>query len=241
MRPCSSCFERAAECSSHQGIHGNQTKGKSCQTQHASGSASQIGSEEEKGELAGGLRAYAVQNADEEDGFAGVDPLKALWARGLRVADAAHLPCQPQHAIDGDGQAAFDAAVGVAVRIFAQNASDDADAEQDKGEADEPLGPVVDAFGQTHVQLQDSHAQRGHGEGVAQSVRHAQTEAAAPAALHGSNVADGRQMVVVEAMLEPQQQTGTQRGINLPIGKERRHPASIEQLWCVWLGVASLG
>ena len=83
------------------------------------------------------------------------------------------MPGQPEYAIDGDGETAFNAAVGMAMGIFAKDSGDDADAEQDESEADETLGPVIEAVGQAHVQLEDGDAEGGYGEGVAEGIGHA--------------------------------------------------------------------
>ena len=115
----------------------------------------------------------AVQHADEEYGFSGVHPLKAVGSWSLAVKTSADLPGEPQHAVDGDGQAALDAGMAVPVRVLAQDAGDDADAENNEGEADEALGPVVQAFRQSEVELQDGNAESGDGEGVAQCIGHA--------------------------------------------------------------------
>ena len=136
------------------------------------------------------------------------------------VPRAAHLPGQPQHPVDGDGQAALDAAVGVAVRVLAQDSRHHANAQDDEGEADQPLGPVIQALRKAHVQLQDGNAQRGHREGVAEGVGHAQAQSATPVALHGSDVGDGRQMVIIEAMAQPQDQAGAERGIEFPVAED---------------------
>ena len=57
--------------------------------------------------------------------------------------------------------------------VFAQDAGHYADAEDDEGEADEPLGPVIQPLGQAHVQLKNGDAKRSHGECMAQGIGHA--------------------------------------------------------------------
>jgi len=120
----------------------------------------------------------------------------------------ARLPGNPEDAVDGDGQAALDAAVRVAVRIFAENSCDDPDAENDQRDADQPFSPMVYTLGQGEVQLQDSDAERCHREGVAQGVGHPKTQATAPIALHGGDVGDGGKMIVVEAVSQAKKEAG---------------------------------
>ena len=80
-----------------------------------------------------------MQDTDDEDGFSGVQPPETVGPGGLPVPQAARLPGQPEDAVDGDGQAALDAAMAVAVDVFAEDTGDDANAGDDEGEADEAL------------------------------------------------------------------------------------------------------
>ena len=108
----------------------------------------------------------------------------------------------------------------VAVRIFAQDSRDDADAQHDQREADQALGPVVQPLGQAHVHFKNGDAERGNCEGVTQGIGHAQPQSAAPVALYGGDVGDGGQMVVVEAVTQPQHQAGAKRGVEFPVARE---------------------
>ena len=157
----------------HEGVHGDEAGGEGDQAHDAAGCSTEIGGEEKEGELAGGFSANAVEHADEEDGFSGVHPLETVRLGGLMVPKAADLPGDPEDAVDGDGETALNARVGVAVGVFAEDAGDDADAEDDEGEADEALGPVVEALRQAEVHLKDENAEGGDREGVAEGVSHA--------------------------------------------------------------------
>jgi len=113
--------------------------------------------------------------------------------------------------------------VRVAVRIFAQNSSDDTDAENDQCDADQPFSPMVNALGQAEVQLQDCDAERGHSEGVADGIGHPQSESAPPVALHCCDVGDGGKVIVVEAVAQPQDQAGAECRIKFPVTQNRYH------------------
>jgi hypothetical protein len=101
--------------------------------------------------------------------------------------------------------------------VFAEDSRNYADAEQDESESDEPLAPVVKSLWQAEVELEDGDAEDGYSEGVAEGVGHAEAQTAAPVALYGCDVGDGRQVIVVEAVAQPQQQAGAQRGIEFPV------------------------
>ena len=216
-------FEGSAEGGGHQRVHADKAERKRCQAEHAARGAAEIGGQEEQGELAGGLGADSVKNADDEYGFAVVHPLEALglWSRG--IPGTADAPAEPQHAVDGDGEAALDAAMAMAVRVLAQDAGDDADAEDDERKADEALGPVIESFGQSHMQLQDSNTEGGDGEGMAECVGHPEAQAAPPVALDGGDVRDGGEVIVVEAVPEAQHKAGTESGIEFPVAQNRCH------------------
>ncbi len=77
--------------------------------------------------------------------------------------------------------------------------------------------------GQAHVQLEHGDAERGYGEGVAEGIGHAQAQAAAPVALHGGNVGDGGEVIVVEAVTQPQQQAGAKSGVEFPVAEDWCH------------------
>lgn len=209
--------EGAAHERGHESVHGDKADGEGGQAQHAARCAAEIGSEKEEGQLARSLRAHAVQDADCKHRFSAVQPLKAHGPGGLPVPTAADLPGEPEEAIDGNRETALDAAVTVAVRVFAEDSGDDANTEHDEGEADEALGPVIEALGQTHVQLKNGDAECGHGKSVAEGVGHAQAQAGAPVALHGCDVGDGGEVIVIEAMAQAQEQAGGQRGIEFPV------------------------
>jgi len=200
--------EGSAHGGGHEGVHGDQTDGEGAQAQHAAGSSAEVGGEEKEGELAGGFRAYSVQNADDEDGFAVVHPLKALGLRGLGIETSPDFPGEPEDAVDGDGEAALNAGVGVAVCVFAEDAGNDADAQNDEREADEALGNVVKVLRQAHVELEDGDAEGDDGESVAQGVGHPEAQATAPVALDGGDVRNGGKVVVVEAVAQAQEQAG---------------------------------
>src|SRR5580698_4485634 len=217
--------EGSANGCGHKSIHGDKSEGKSQQAEQAARGAAEVRGEKEERQLAGGFGAHAVQHADDEDRFSGIHPLKTLRLRRLAIPHAALLPRQPKHAVDGNGQAAFDAAVGVAMCVFAEDSGDNADAEKDEREADEALGPVVEPLRQAHVQLEYGNAERGYSEGVAEGVRHAQAQAAAPVALHGGNVGDGGEVIVVEAVTQPQQQAGAKCGVKFPVCERDDHAA----------------
>ena len=190
----------AAERGGHQPVHRNQAKSKCAQSHHSAGCSSEIGGEEEERQLAWGLSADSMQHADDEDGFAGVVPAEVGRFGGGGVDDAAKTPAAPYQAVCGNGQAAIQMRV---VRV-ANQGGDDASAEDDQRQADEFLSPVVNALGKPHVQLQDEHTQRDDGKGVSNGVGHAEANAALPTALHGGDVGNGSQMVVVEAMAQTQ-------------------------------------
>ena len=88
------------------------------------------------------------------------------------------------------------------------------DAQHDQREADQPLRPVIQTLRQSHVQLQHRHAQHHHRECVTERVRHPQPQSAAPVLLHGGDIRDGGQMIVVEAVPQPQHKAGAERGIS---------------------------
>ncbi len=88
--------EGAAHGGGHDGIHGDEAEAKGGQPQHAPRGAAQVGGEEEERQLAGSFGAYAVEDADDEDRFAVVDPLKMMGLRRLRVEAAANLPGEPE-------------------------------------------------------------------------------------------------------------------------------------------------
>jgi len=74
--------------------------------------------------------------------------------------------------VDGDGQAALDAAVRVAVRILAQNPATTPMPQNNQRQPNR-RSSSVQALGKAQVQLQDGDAQRSHREGVAKGVSHA--------------------------------------------------------------------
>ncbi len=84
--------EGSAHGGGHDGIHGDQTQAKGCQSQHAARGAAEVGGEKEEGKLAGGFCADAMEDADNEDRFAVVDPLKMAGLGRLRIEAAANLP-----------------------------------------------------------------------------------------------------------------------------------------------------
>lgn len=180
--PCDDVVEAGvvaggAECSAHGGghecVHGDQADGEGDEAKDAAGCSAEVSCEKEEGELAGGFRANAVEHADEEDGFSGVHPLKTVGFGGLTVETSADLPGDPEDAVDGDGEAAFNAAVGMAMSVFAEDSGDDADAQNDEGESDEAFRPMIQAFGEAEVHLENEDAEGGDGEGMAQGVGHA--------------------------------------------------------------------
>ena len=89
--------ESAAHRGGHDGIHGDQAQAKGGQSPHASRGAAQVGGEKEERQLAGGFGAHAMKDADDEDRFAVIDPLKMTGPEGLRVIAAAHSPGQPEY------------------------------------------------------------------------------------------------------------------------------------------------
>ncbi len=107
--------------------------------------------------------------------------------------------------------------------VFAQDSGNHADAEQDESETDEALAPVIKALGQAEVELKNGDAESCYGEGVAKGVGHAEAQSAAPIALHGGDVRDGGEVIVIEAMAQAQQQAGAQRGVEFPVARERYH------------------
>ncbi len=109
------------------------------------------------------------------------------------------------------------------MRVFAEDSGDYADAKQDESEADEALAPVVQSLGQAEVELKNGDAEDGYGEGVTEGVGHAEAQSAAPIALHGGDIGDGGQVIVVEAVTQAQEQAGAQRGIEFPVAQERYH------------------
>jgi hypothetical protein len=140
--------ECAADGGGHEAIHGYEADAEGSEAHDAVGGPAEALSEEEQSKLAGGFRADAMQNTDEEDRLACIHPLKTLRLGKEGVPGTAQAPGGPEQAVDGDGQAALNAAVMVAMRILTQDAGYDTDAENDEGKADQPFRPVIQAFRQ---------------------------------------------------------------------------------------------
>lgn len=103
--------------------------------------------------------------------------------------------------------------VRVAVRILAQNPRHHPDTQHDESEANQPFGPVIQAFRESQIQLQHGDAQRGYRKGAAEGIGHAQSQSAKPVVLHSGDVGDCRQMIVVESVAQPGHQAGAERRI----------------------------
>ena len=123
---------------------------------------------------------------------------------------------------------AFNPAVAMPMRVPAQNAGHHAKPKNDQREPDQPLRPVVESLGQAHMQLQYCNAQRHHRKRMAQCVRHAQPKPAPPVALHRGDVRNRSQMIVIEAMTQPQHQARTKCSIKFPVARDQCHGPSIE-------------
>ena len=217
--------EGAAHRCGHQGIHGYQAKREGRQTHQAPGCSAQVGGEEKQRQLARRLSSHTVQDANDEHGLSVIHPLETLGLGKVPVKTSPHSPCHPQHSIDGDGQAAFDAAVTMAVRVFSQNSSYYANAENDQSKPDQPFSPVIQPLGETQMQLQDGRPQRGHSKSMAQGICHTQAQAAAPVALYRGDVGDGGQVIVIEAVAQSQQEARAERGVEFPVAKDWCHRA----------------
>jgi len=149
-----------------------------------------------------------VNEADNEDGFGvdGVgDGVVRNWVRGV---------------ISIPGQA--DAMEGVAekgVSVFGQvtgledEGAEDVDAEEEEGEADEALGPAIDASRQIDSEEDDDEAEGGDHDGVAEGVDHAKTHSGVARLLDADDVGDGGDVIVVEAVAEAEQGSGEEREI----------------------------
>src|SRR5215831_7282403 len=173
----------SADRSRHQRIHGDKPERKRSQPEHSAGGAAEIGRQEEERELAWRLGADAVQNADYKHRLAGIHPLKALGPRCRRIPDPAYTPRHPQHAVDGNGEPALDAAVPMTVGVLAQNAGYNAQPQHNQRQADQAFGPVIQSLRQSHVQLQHCDTKGGDGERVTEGVRHSKAQAALPVPL----------------------------------------------------------
>ncbi len=84
----------------------------------------------------------------------------------------------------------------------------DVDREEDEGGADEALADGIEAGRNGEVKGDDTDAERGDGEGVAEGVEQAEAHAFAPVALNAGDVRDGGEVVVVEAMAQTEQGAG---------------------------------
>lgn len=102
-----------AECSAHgcghERVHGDEADGECSKPHKPARGTAEVRGEEEERELTWCFRADAVQYADEEDGLTVVHPLKARGARGFAIPEPAYTPGDPDDAVDGDGETAFDA------------------------------------------------------------------------------------------------------------------------------------
>lgn len=105
------------------------------------------------------------------------------------------------------------AAFGERVVGLQDEGSEDVDAEDEQGEADETLGPAVDSGGQADAEKNDDGAESGDGEGVAEGVDHAEPEGGAPGRLDADDVGDGGDVVVIEAVAKAEHGCGEERDV----------------------------
>ena len=115
--------------------------------------------------------------------------------------------------VAGSGDEEGDAAAGGGVVVgcagfAAEEADEDVDGEDDEGRADETFAYDVHVAGQPDVKEDDSGAEDGDGEGVAEGVEEAEAHAFFPGALDAGDVGDGGQVVVVEAVTEAEEGAG---------------------------------
>ena len=90
--------------------------------------------------------------------------------------------------------------------VFTEDSRDHTDAEQDESESDETLAPMVQTLRKAEIELEDCDTEDGHCEGMAEGVGHAEAQAAAPVALHGGDVRDSCEVIVVKAVAQAQQE-----------------------------------
>uniref|UniRef100_E6PZP4 Uncharacterized protein n=1 Tax=mine drainage metagenome TaxID=410659 RepID=E6PZP4_9ZZZZ len=197
--------KEAGERGGHKGVHQDQAGGKGGQPEDALAGAAESGGKEEEHELAGGLRADAVEHTDKEDGAFAVVPGEKRGSLAVGLEKGKQLPVESAKEVDGGCDAALHV-VGVGVGM--EEASDDGDAKHDEGGSDESLGEPIKPCGQGNVKLYNQDAESDDGERVAEGVEQTKAHGAHAAAGHGGDVGDGGEMVVVEAMTQAEDKTG---------------------------------
>ena len=190
----------------HEGVHDEQAEDEAEQAEEAAAGAAEVGGEQEEEELRGGLGAEAVDDADGEDGGAVVFEGEGAGPRGGGVAEAAGAPGEIAGCGDEQGDAA--AGVGVLAGLAAEEGDEDVGGEDDEGGADEAFADGVEVGGDGEMEEDDGGAEEGDGEGVAEGVEEAEAHALTPVGLDVGDVGDGGEVVVVEAVAQPEESAG---------------------------------
>ena len=74
----------------------------------------------------------------------------------------------------------------------------DANAKDDQGEANEAFSPVIETLWQSDMEFQNCYSQDGNHEGVAKCIGDSEAKATLPVALHGGDVRNGGEVIVVK-------------------------------------------
>jgi hypothetical protein len=214
MRPAVSRSEDAAQGSCHYRIHRDQANRERAQSHESFGGAAERGRQEKKHQLAGSFRAETMNNTNAKDRFPAVIPIEWCRPRSLRAEYEARSPPHPVGSGNQYSQPALHAGVRV---LFRLQAGDHADAQRNKRDTDQSLRPGVELIWQGDVQHDHCRAQRNNRQSVAESVGHSQPHAFLPRGLHGCNVGDCREMVVVKPMAQTEQRAGEKSEFELPV------------------------
>ena len=197
--------EDACNRGGHEGVHGEETCEEHSEAKHSESGSAQVGGEKEDEELARGFGSEAVDESDDEDGFCVdrvVDGVVGDWVVGSIPGSIPRLT-DAVEAVAEEGVTAFRKIVGLE-----DQGAEDVNAEDEEGEADEALGPAIDADGEIDSEEDDDEAEGGNHDGVAEGVDHAETHGGAARLLDADDVGDGGDVVVVEAVAEAEQGSG---------------------------------
>src|SRR5450755_3153496 len=89
-------------------------------------------------------------------------------------------------------------------RVAGEQRSQNIDAENEQGEPDQALGDAIDAMRQRELKHDDYASEGRYRGGVSQGIEQTEAHPSPAIGLNAGDVGDGRDVVVVEAMTEPE-------------------------------------
>src|SRR6185312_8025339 len=150
-----------------------------------------------------------MNDADYKDRALVVLEGEGLGLRSVWTVEATHAPSGVARSGDKQGNAAARNMVMMRhARLTAKEHDENVDGEDNKSGADQALADGVHVRRKGEMEEDDSGAEDGDGERVAEGIQQTELHAFAPVTLNAGDIGDRGQMVVVEAVAKAKEKTG---------------------------------